>query len=565
MKNTLIPMHTVTPLMTALLLTFAPHTALAAAPGLPDAGTILQQLQPVMPPSPSATGTGLTIEQSDGTRLPPSAPFLVQSIRISGNTLIDTSTLLALVADAQGQLRTLAQLSELAARITAYYQSQGYPLARAIIPAQTIAAGVVRIEVIEARYGKISLNNTSRVHADLLQATLAPLQGGQAIGQAGMDQVLLLLSDIAGVVVGATLKPGDAVGTSDLVVDTTPAAAVSGNAVLDSYGNRYTGRARLGATLTVNNPLHHGDTLGVSGLSSGGDMHYARLAYESLLNGLGTRIGGAYSALDYTLGAPLAALNAHGTAQVGSLWARHPLLRGRDVNVYGQLQYDELRLRDHVDASAIRTDRHLENWTLSLSGDARDALGAGGINTWSLGWTAGRVGFGETAARSADAASAMTGGSFSRWNASLGRLQALGAQDAVYVAFLGQWSDTNLDSSQKMSVGGPYTVRAYDIGAVSGDSAYFVSAEYRHDLIPSGGGLWQAVAFIDSANVTVNHTPWTTGKNSATLSGAGVGLNWSGPDQWGAKLVVATPVGAVPALVGNSNSARAWMEVSRRF
>lgn len=564
MKNTLTPMQTMTPLMTALLFVFAPQVTLAATPVLPDAGTILQQLQPAMPPLPSATGTGLTIEQSDGARLPASAPFLVQRIQISGNTLIDAATLLALVTDAQGQMLTLAQINELAARITAYYQSQGYPLARAIIPAQTIALGVVRIEVIEARYGKVSLNNTSRVNADLLQATLAPLQSGQVIEQAGMDQALLLLSDIAGVAVGATLKPGDAVGTSDLMVDTLPAAAVSGNVVLDSYSNRYTGRARLGATLNINNPLHHGDTLSVSGLSSGGDMHYARLAYESLLNGQGTRLGGAYSALDYTLGAPLAALNAHGTAKVSSLWVRHPLLRGRDVNVVGQVQYDELRLRDHVDASAIRTDRHLENWTMSVSGDARDAFGAGGINTGSLSWTAGRVGFGESAARSADAASAMTAGSFSKWNASLARLQALGAQDTVYLAFLGQWSDTNLDSSQKMSIGGPYTVRAYDMGAVSGDNAYFVSAEFRHDLVPSGYGQWQAVAFIDSAHVTVNHTPWTSGKNSATLSGAGVGLNWSGPDQWGARIVVATPV-TVPALLDTSNSARAWVELSRRF
>jgi hemolysin activation/secretion protein len=294
-------------------------------------------------------------------------------------------------------------------------------------------------------------------------------------------------------------------------------------------------------------------------------MNYRRLAYESLLNGHGTRLGGAYSALNYTLGDPLAALNAHGTAQASSLWAKHPLLRNRDLNLYGQIQYDELQLRDQVDASAIRSNRSLANWTLSLTGDARDTFGAGGINTWSLGWTAGRVGFDDNAAQSADAATAKTQGNFSKWNASLARLQALGARDSVYIAFSGQWSNANLDASQKMSVGGPYTVRAYDMGAVSGDNGNFVIAEYRHDLGQAGGGQWQAVAFIDSANVTVNHNTWTTGENSATLSGAGVGLNWSGPDQWGAKMYVATPIGSTPRLVGSTNSTRAWVEFSRRF
>jgi hemolysin activation/secretion protein len=265
------------------------------------------------------------------------------------------------------------------------------------------------------------------------------------------------------------------------------------------------------------------------------------------------------------LGAPLTALLAHGTAQVSSVWVKQPLQRSRDANVYGQLQYDALQLRDHVDASTIRTDRSLENWTLSVSGDASDARGASGSTTWSLGWTAGRVGFDDHAAQLTDAATARTEGTFSKWNASLARLQGLGSANALYVALSGQWSDNNLDSSHKMSMGGPNTVRAYDMGAVSGDSGYFFSAEYRHDLGQAGGGQWQALVFVDSAQVMVNHTTWTAGDNSAGLSGAGFGLNWSGPDQWSAKLSVATPFGSTPVLVASSNATRAWLEVSRRF
>lgn len=564
MKNNLNPLYAMTPLVAALL-AFYPLATLAAGPATPDAGSILQQIQPLTSPTPSSGATGLTIERADGSKLPPSAPFLVQRIQITDNTLFDTPTLLALVAEAQGQTLTLPQLGELASRITDFYQSHGYPLARAIIPAQTIAAGVVRIEVIEARYGQISLDNSSRVKDGLLQATLATLHSGQAIGQSEMDQALLLLSDIAGVEISATLKPGEAVGTSDLLVQTTPGPTVSGNGVLDSYGNRFTGRARIGGTANVINPLGLGDVLSVSALSSGKDLNYARLAYEFLLNGQGTHLGGAYSKLHYTLGEPVAALNAHGTAQVSSLWARHPWVRSRDINLYGQIQYDGLQLRDHIDASRIQTDRSLDNWTLSVSGDVRDAFLSGGINSLSLGWTAGRVGFDDAAASLADAATAKTQGGFSKWNANFARLQALSAVDTLYLAFSGQWAHRNLDSSQKMSAGGVNTVRAYDTGAVSGDSGYFVSAEYRRALGQTWAGQWTAVAFIDSARVTVNQHAWAGGENSATLRGAGVGLNWSGPDQWSAKTYIATPLGETPALVGRTNSTRAGVEISRRF
>lgn len=553
------------PLLAAMLLALAPWTSQAAGPAVPDAGAILQQLAPVTPPAPAPAGTGLTIKRDNRESLPSSAPFLVKSIRIIGNKKIDTATLHALVAEGEGKTLTLAELDKLVLRITEYYNAHGFPLARAIIPAQTMRDGVVTVQIIVARYGKVSLDNHSPVKDPLLKATLAPLQGDQDIEQAPLDRTMLLMSDIPGVTINATLKPGEAVGTSDLLVNVTPGPAITGNAMMDNYGNRYTGRARLGATVNVLNPLQHGDVLNLSVLSSGGGVNYGHLGYETLVNGMGTRLGGSVSALHYILGAPLDSLNAHGTAQVASLWARHPLVRSRDLNLTGVIQYDHLKLSDRIDTSAIQTDRHLDNLTASLAGDRRDAFLAGGITTWNAGWTAGRVSFDDATAQLADAATARTEGSFSKWSATLARLQSLGVKNSLYLAVTGQWANTNLDSAQKMTAGGPYSVRAYDVGAVSGDTGASMTAELRRDLGSAWDGQWQAVAFIDSAHVTINKTAWIAGPNSATLSGAGVGLNWAGLKQWNAKLFVAAPIGGPPTLVGSTNSARAWVEVGKGF
>lgn len=566
MKHNYQRLRPLAPLFAALLAAFSSSVAQAAEAIPPGAGSILQQMQPSIPPSPSAGETGLMIERADGSKLPPSAPFTVHSIQITGNSVFDTPTLLALVADAQGKTLTLPQLGQLAARITAYYQNHGYPLARAIIPAQTIVLGVVRIEIIEARYGKISLNNSSLVNESLLQATIAPLQSGQAVGRAELDHALLLLSDVAGVAVSATLKPGEATGTSDLLVNAMPDSVISGSVMLDGYGNRYTGRERIGGTVKINNPLHHGDVLSVSGLSSGSGMSYGRVGYEFLLNGQGTRLGSAWSMVRYALGGPLTSLNAHGTARMASLWGKHPLMRSRDANLYAQLQYDSLQLRDHIDAGALQTDRSVQSWTFSLSGDKRDAVLSGGVSSWSVSLTPGRVSFNDATAQITDAMTARTQGNFSKWNASAARLQRLSSTNMLYISFSGQWANTNLDSSQKMSIGGPYTVRAYDTGAVSGDSGYLVSAELRHDLGAALGGQWMAAAFIDSANITVNRNTWAPGENSAKLSGAGIGLNWrSSSHQWSARAYIATPVGAVPTLAGTTDSTRVWVALNRQF
>lgn len=552
------------PLVAALAL--AAIEVHAAGPAVPDAGAILQQIQPVVPAAPQSRPPALQVEPSAEGALPQTAPFEVKTLRITGNTAFPAATLHALVSDQEGKRLTLVQLNDVAGRITAYYQAHGYPLARAIIPAQKIVDGVVVIQVVEARYGQVRLDNRTQVKDGLLASTLAPLQSGSLIAERELDRSLLLLSDIPGVSVRATLKPGAEVGTSDMDVAATQSPSTFANVSLDNYGNSYVGRARLAGDVSLFNPLHHGDLLNASVLTSGSGMNYGRLSYDIVMNGHGTHVGAAYSYLRYKLeNHGVQDLGANGSASVASVWARQPLVRGKQASVYAQLQYDDKRLRDHIDAGGVRTDRHLGNLVLSANGDMRDSLLAGGVSIWSLGWTNGRVSFDDAAAAAADAATARTSGGFSKWNANVSRLQGVAAHDSLYLNLAAQWSDTNLDSAEKMTVGGPYTVRAYDIGAASGDTGYLASVEWRHDVGSMLAGQLQAVAFFDSAYVKANRHPWSGGENSATLSGAGVGANWAGPNQWRASATLATPVGGQSSLVGSQSSVRAWMVLSKGF
>ena len=138
---------------------------------------------------------------------------------------------------------------------------------------------MLKIRVIEAEYGKVLLNNSSRALGGSLQSLLNPLQSGMPIEEDTLDRVLLLLSDV----------PGAQVGTSDLTVNTTPGPQVAGSVTADNYGNDYTGNGRLGGAVTVNELLGLGDQLSANGLTSGPGMNYARLGYDLLANGSGTR------------------------------------------------------------------------------------------------------------------------------------------------------------------------------------------------------------------------------------------------------------------------------------
>ena len=582
------PLGVLKPLVTALMITLG-SWSLAIADVRPDAGSILQQMQQAPPAQPSSNDTGLNINHTAAAKLPMTETFEVKVIELAGNHAFSTELLHTLVADAIGTKITLPQLGALATRITDYYHSHGYPLARAYIPVQTIAKGTVRIEILEAHYGTINLDNHSQVKDSLLQATLAPLQPGQPVMQSKMDSALLLLSDIPGVSHLATLKPGAEVGSSDLDVKTEATPRVSGNLNVDNYGNRYTGQVRGGATVNINNTFHIGDVLSLSGMTTGDNMNYGRFVYEALLNGQGTRLGASYFILDYALGNTLQAINAYGTAQITSAWAKQPLLRSRTLNFFGQLQYDHLQLNDSTGISAIKTFRHIDDGMVTLSGDARDNLLSGATSTWNAGWTLGNVSYDNSAAQAANAATVNSQGFFSKVNLNLTRLQNLTEKDGIYVSFSGQWAQENLDSSKKMIVGGPYSVRAYDMGALSGDTGYLGTLELRHLLAKGRFGQLQAVGFVDSAQVTINQRTWAGGANSATLLGAGGGINWLGPithwlmpaqlharayvatpigpmpTQLEASSYVATPIGPIPVSSGSTNSTHAWLEFGVGF
>jgi hemolysin activation/secretion protein len=542
-----------------------PLTALAQqAP--PTSGQLLQQLLPP-PQSPPKRQPGLTIEQPLTVPATETTPFAVRRIELNGNTIFTTATLHALIADGEGRTLTLAQLQALAQRITDFYRAHGYPLARAVVPAQTLSAGVVRLRVIEARYSQIRLDNRSRVRDGLLQSILGPLQSGALVDQGALDRQLLLLNDLPGVHARAALSPGAAVGTSDLVVQAEPAPLLSGNVGMDDEGNRYTGRARVGANVALNDPLGLGDQFIASAMTSGHDMDYGRLAYELAVDGLGTRVGAAYSALGYQLGHSLADLRAHGTAGDGSLWVTQPFVRSPDDDLSGRLEVDDKRLHDDIDTTDLHDDRHIIDWTASMVADRRDTWGGGGIVTATLGVTRGHLGFDDAAAKATDAATTNTRGAFTRWDVSLSRLQSLTATTRLYLALSGQYSSRNLDSAEQFLLGGPDSVRGYAVSTLAGASGYLVTAELRHDLGIPWAGQWQGAVFVDNGGLWVNPQSWPTqtGSNHATLTSAGLGLNWAGPAQWLAKLQVAQPVDATPELAGRRPSTQGWIQISKGF
>ena len=483
--------------------------------------------------------------------VPPESPFLLKKITIIGNESFSGETLHALLADAEGTEQDIEQLGKLAARITQFYQGQGYSLVRAVVPAQTISEGNVTIQVIEAKYGQVNMINDSRVTDGLLEATLAPMQSGTVISDANMYSSLLLLSDIPGLVINSTLSPGAKVGSSDVTLEVKDSDAYSASVSVDQHGDIYTGKERVSGSLSISNLAGHGDTLSMSGMSSGPSMNFGRVAYDVLLNGKGTHVGASYAGLNYHLGDELLNTRANGSTRVSSVWVLHPLLLSLDNDVSVQLQYDVNQLNDRIDSASMSTDRTIPSFTFTLAGDKKNTHNLGGFTGWSVRLKSGDLHFDDASAANADASSANTAGKFEKINFNINHLQNISNRSSVYLNVKGQWANQNLDSSEKLVAGGANAVRAYNSGALSGDTGVVGSIEYRYYLTQAFEGMLIAGVFYDTAHVMVNEAPWQglTSANSAMISGAGTALYWTGPEQMSANLELAMPTDSKSSLV----------------
>ena len=550
-------------LVTAALLALS-QSAFAQTP--PSAGGQIQQIPPV--PMPQRAVPEIRIEQGPPTAAPAAdqVKILVKSLHVTGQALYSEAQLIAIAGFTPGRELTLSELRAMAAKIADYYHLHGYFVAQAYLPAQDIKDGAVTIEVIEGRYGSVTLRNQSKLSEPLAKGLLSGLNSGDTVAIAPLENRLLLLSDVPGVNVRSTLTPGAEVGTSDLIVDVTPGRSVTGSVEADNGGNRYTGEYRVGATVNLNNPTGHGDVASLRVLTSGAGLNYGRASYQMQF-GKATA-GLAYTALDYRLGKEFAPLQAHGTAEIASIYGSYPLIRSRNTNLYALAGFDAKTFQDKVDLTSSVTDKKADVWWAGLAGNHLDGFGGGGASSYSLTQSFGNLDIETPAAQALDASTARSNGHYQKLAFAVARLQRITEKVSLYGSINGQFASKNLDISEKMGLGGPYAVRAYPVGEAYADEGYVATLEARL-LLPKFSermpGQMHLVGFADTGGVTLDKNPWAAGENHRTLSGAGVGLTWADYNNFVVNLYWAHKLGNELATSAPDKSGRFWFQVVKYF
>jgi hemolysin activation/secretion protein len=468
----------------------------------------------------------------------------------------------------RGRHVTLSQLRVVRDALTAVLYHDGDALIRVILPLQTVTDGVIHFQIARGHVESVVVRNTSDVATDRLREILESANES-ASSLRYIERNTHLVEEIPGVgLVTPTLSAGTETGGTTVTVDVEPGDRFYGAAVIDNAGSRQAGWRRLGVTGGVNNTLGLGDQFQATAYltprfmqtKAGEDGHtrLGRVSYD-LLTGLGaSRAGIAYSRVDYKLGEAFAGLGT-GSANVISLYGTNPVIRSGTVSLDVGASLNFKRSSDEKFGEILRTDERsvlasvrVDGTMLGQLDERRNAIQYSAI-----------VSRGTAKQNESDysgSVATLSGRRFDFYKAepALAYVQAITPTIRASVQMRGQWASRSLDSSERLGLGGPSAVRAYDQNAASVDDGFVfsVAASKSFSSIP---GTSLQIFYDDARGRTRGDGPIPGG--SVRLQGYGIGANFSGK-RVAAQLSYAMRAGHAPAHTARQQT---WVTVSTTF
>lgn len=449
---------------------------------------------------------------------------LIKGFKFEGVTRISEADLQLALKEWLNKSWTFNELQQVNEIVGEVYKKQGY-LVQSVLPPQKIGEdGILIIKVMEARLGVINIDadKESRMSAQTAQKFLAyDNEAGEYLRTDNIERAIYILKEIPGVAISTELEPGQKDGEANLKVRLESSPLVTGRLEANNYGSRSTGQYQGGAFLALNNPGGWGDQVTLNALFAEGSQ-YAQAGYSLPVGYSGLRFGVNGSVLNYQTVGIFAGSNGRSQALGASL--TYPLLRSIEANMNIGLNYDLKSYQNfNSQTSTVNSSYSLSDWSMSLSGNRYDDLLGGGITSGQVSIVLGELRFNND---NPSTYGVYTPNSFQKLNLTFSRNQQVIPNDLVLnISGAIQLANANLDSAEKIYLGGPYGVRAFPVAQAGGSQGGTLSMELQKQLPNRLVGS----VFLDAGRVQqyVNQFPGSGAPNVYNLYAAGIGAKWN--------------------------------------
>ncbi|MDE1184633.1 POTRA domain-containing protein [Paraburkholderia sp.] len=449
-----------------------------------------------------------------------------------------------------GKDTTIGDLIEVANGVTRLYQSRGYALSFAFVPAQSFDGGVVRVTVVEGYVSAVKVTGKTGALEDKIRAIADHITADRPLRRETFERYINVLGLLPGVKVAANVAPPtntDGATTLELNVDRKPFDVSTG------IDFNHPGVQGL-LTVTENGLTKFGEQLSVSALLPKGRDNVTYLAAHAAVpigtNGITAKIDATHyrgnptdnpglpgfvertvinDRIGGSLSYPLLLSNTRSLTGTASVYASHDedryhnTVNGAQIGLRSQVRVMQLQA-DYADVQTGQVRKASVN--VAKAFDILGASKAGDSNIPGVIQT-----------NPASITFVRTGGSFSQtneWPLKIG----------TAVSLTGQYSPSSLPTSEQISFGAQRFALGYQPGEASGDSGWGASVEVNRAFALGFTYLRTITPYVsfDMARVYLHSGTPAPSK----LSSVAFGFRISDSKYYSLDLSVAKPVGDAP-------------------
>lgn len=386
-----------------------------------------------------------------------------------------------------GKPVTLGGLDEITREVINFFREQGYPVVNVIVPQQNVKNGVIQILAVEARVGRVKVENARWFRPDNIRSGIK-LREGDKIDANQLQDDINWLNTNPFRTVDLKFEPGSEEGTTDLVMDVKDRLPLRVYTTYDDYGIDLTGKNRQSLGFNLGNLFSLDQQAGFQYTTSWKNLFSAMNAYSgsyliplpwrntfnlfgsytksnseltpgSTLSGDSWQISGRYNV-------PLPTLDPVSHAFYAGLDFKQSsnafLIFGQNVNTgigSGTAPFTIFQLTAGYNANIP------DEWGLT-SFELGGFYSPGGVTGWN------------TTAKFQDVVvNSCASYIYGKFN--LNRTFILPYKFSFSGNFNAQLASTPLMPTEEYGLGGYNTVRGYDERSANGDNAYVVNLELR--------------------------------------------------------------------------------------
>jgi hemolysin activation/secretion protein len=482
---------------------------------------------------------------------------------------------------------SIGELQEISDEVTRYYRAKGLILSTAVVPIQTVASGIVDIQIFIGRLGRVIAESNEKFSESVLRKPFMGLVG-EPVTQEDIEAALLTLTDFPGLSVFGVFQPGQKVGEADLILKVQEEKWYDVAYRIDNHGTRETGRNRFRTTIDWNNPSGGADkvTASIQQTYNPKNSPFWSLDYERFL-GRGFTVGLGVYKNRFDVGGEFASSLIAARTDNHSIYLDKSFIRSRQKNLSSRLSMTRKVSRTTTRSAPTDADRlavlaiefnydsvdtfhpfrifldkinpegfggGLNFATLSIDRGFNNIFGAMGSAGDALNLPTGS----QPSRRGGNADATFAAGQFAKLSGSYQRLQLMTKNQSVLFKSEFQYSPDILVPLEQYSVGGPENVRGFPEAQGLFDRAYFFSIEYIFNApfiadVPAfknrtWGELLQFSVFYDfavaSKNAPLQNTEQTEADGWINYKSVGMGLRFNMPGQIDSRLMYATELGS---------------------